>query len=209
MHRLHNERFLLPPRGRRTPAGLARRHSHRWVLARWASGSSTFLRSLRSRPVTALPRSYGRSDSCPLRRGSARVSSRRPPNRLLSGQVSLIHVLGLPALPPPTTPRGPGIALARYAGHARPPRESFPGFGLRPQPAGSPLTHGRIEFVILRTGRSPPVALHPVLRRRSYHRLQLCAPEEDFHLSGHARFQAHRSFAALRMTCSKVFGTYL
>jgi hypothetical protein len=31
---------------------------------------------------------------------------------------------------------------------------------------------GRIEFVILRTSRSPPVALHPAFRRRSYHRLQ-------------------------------------
>ena len=36
------------------------------------SPSSTFLRSLRSRPVTALPRYYGRSDSCSLRRASAR-----------------------------------------------------------------------------------------------------------------------------------------
>jgi len=33
-------------------------------------------------------------------------------------------------------------------------------------------TTGRIEFVILRTGRSPPVALHPAFRRRSYVRLQ-------------------------------------
>ena len=42
----------------------------------------------------------------------------------------------------------------------------------------SPLTSrlatatGRIEFVNLRTGRSPPVALHPASRRRSYLRLR-------------------------------------
>ena len=34
--------------------------------------------------------------------------------------------------------------------------------------AGSPDTHGRNGFVILRTGRSPPVASHPASRRRSY-----------------------------------------
>jgi len=40
--------------------------------------------------------------------------------------------------------------------------------------AGSPNLSGRIEFVILRTGCSPSVALHPVSRRRSYGRLQIC-----------------------------------
>jgi len=44
---------------------------------------------------------------------------------------------------------------------------------------GSPLASrlpdrlGRIRFVILRTGRSPPVALHPASWRRSYYRLQV------------------------------------
>ena len=38
--------------------------------------------------------------------------------------------------------------------------------------ADSPTTPGRIEFVILWTGRSPPVALHPASRRRSYVQLQ-------------------------------------
>ena len=33
-------------------------------------------------------------------------------------------------------------------------------------------TTGRIEFVILRTNRSPPVAPHPVSRRRGYIRIQ-------------------------------------
>jgi len=41
--------------------------------------------------------------------------------------------------------------------------------------AGSPVTPGRNGFVILRTGRSPPVALHPASWRRSYSRLQVVA----------------------------------
>jgi hypothetical protein len=52
---------------------------------------------------------------------------------------------------------------------------------------------GRIEFVILRTGRSPPAAPHHALLRRSCSWLQAGErlPEEDFHLSDHLRFQAH------------------
>ena len=42
------------------------------------------------------------------------------------------------------------------------------GTGFALLPAGSPVSPGRIEFVILRTGRSPPVAPHPASRRRSY-----------------------------------------
>ena len=41
-----------------------------------------------------------------------------------------------------------------------------------PLPSKLVATTGRIEFVILRTGRSPPVALHPASRRRSYFQLQ-------------------------------------
>ena len=41
-----------------------------------------------------------------------------------------------------------------------------------PLPSGLATTTSRIEFVILRTSRSPPVALHPLSRGRSYFRLQ-------------------------------------
>ncbi len=41
-----------------------------------------------------------------------------------------------------------------------------------PFPSRLATTTGRIEFVILRTDRSPPVALHPASRRRSYFQLQ-------------------------------------
>jgi len=51
----------------------------------------------------------------------------------------------------------------------------------------------RIEFVILRTDRSPPAAPHHASLRRSCIRLQAGErlPEEDLHLSDHLRFQAH------------------
>jgi hypothetical protein len=57
------------------------------------------------------------------------------------------------------------------------------------------MAPGRIEFVILRTGRSPPAALHHALLRRSCIRLQAGErlPGEDFHLSDYSRFQAHLS----------------
>jgi hypothetical protein len=41
-----------------------------------------------------------------------------------------------------------------------------------PVPSRLATTTGRIEFLIVRTARSPPVASHPSLRRRSYFRLQ-------------------------------------
>ena len=148
---------------------------------------------------------YGRSDSCP-------PSPRALPSGLVagsfSGQVSLIHVPGLPALPPPTTPRGPGITLARYAG-----TPDLPGVfsGVRASPLTCRLAAhaqpNRVRYPAdgsFTSGCSPPR-----LATTQLPWLQLCAPEEDFHLSGHARFQAHRFFAALRMTCLKIFGIYL
>jgi hypothetical protein len=58
--------------------------------------------------------------------------------------------------------------------------------------AGSSVAPGRIEFVILRTGCSPPAALHHASLRRSGIWLQAGErlPGEDFHLSVLARFQA-------------------
>ncbi len=57
------------------------------------------------------------------------------------------------------------------------------------------MAPGRIEFVILRTGSSPPAALHHASLHRSGIRLQAGErlPGEDSHLSDFARFQAHLS----------------
>src|SRR5208337_858196 len=101
---------------------------------------STFLRSLRSRPITALPRYYGRSDSCP-------PDPRALPSGLVAGpllgQVSLIHAPGLPTIPSPTT--GGRSASSGHVTHRRVeprlhPHGSSPNgnSGLRLSLAGSP-----------------------------------------------------------------------
>ena len=157
------------------PAWVARRHLRRCRLRRSLLVPSTFpslrsgqaLRSLRSRPITALPRYDGRSDSCPSGPGAL-------PSGLgtgsFSGQVSLIHALGLPTIPSP--PAGASPVRLRTPSRPRPGRpRSFSEAGLRSSSAGSPFRVSRIEFVILRTRRSPPAALHPVLRRRSCRRV--------------------------------------
>ena len=132
-------------------------------------------RSLRSRPITALPRYYGRSVSCPC--GSPALGQRQD-HRLGHEQVSLIHALGLPAIPSPTICGS--SALPRHVTYRQVEPRPHPfgtspsgNSGLRHSLAGLPLHTDRIEFVILRTGRSPPAALHPVSRRRSCSRLQV------------------------------------
>jgi hypothetical protein len=190
------------------PGGSARRHSHRRPLRQTLLLSSTFLRSLGSRPVTTLLRYYGRSDSCLPRRGSARASPWRPPGRLLGKQVSLIHSPGLPTIPSPTTcgrsASSGHVTHRRVEPRPHPTTGSSPNgnSGLHPSPAGSPPHAGRIEFVILRTDRSPPAALHPVLPRRSCSRLQVTltwrglSPLRPSALSGAQmlRYAQHDSF---------------
>ena len=152
------------------------RHSRWWSFHPRSAPTSPFLRSLRSRPVTALLRYYGRSDSCPA--------------LLPTGQVSLIHV-AWPSNPSVSNhPCAPTVVFARYpstpwASHCR----------VWASPLASRLAGrtSRIEFLFVRMGRSPPVAPHLVLRRRSYLWLQAGErlPGKDFHLPNHARFQAH------------------
>jgi hypothetical protein len=160
-----------------------RGHWRRCRLRPSLLSSSTFLRSLRSMAVTPLPRSYGRSDSCPPH------SWTLPGNACSTcGQVSLIHALGLPTILSPNTcgrsaPSSRGtLPPQRVEPRSHPLIGSSPGgnSGLHLYYAGSPRLAGRIEFRFLssgrdflRTGRSPPAALHPVLPRRSCSRLQV------------------------------------
>src|SRR6267142_2680135 len=140
-------------------------HSRWYCRPRSTLSESTFLRSLRSISVTRLHRYYGRSDSCcPALRDLVHE------HRLFPQQVSLIHASDLPdhsvskhlawpchrfiTLPLSST----GLRLRSR---------------LRLSLAGSPHTPGRIEFVILRTGRSPPAAPHLASRRRSCSWLQV------------------------------------
>ena len=172
------------------------RHSRWFCHHRSALHSSTFLRSLRSTPVTELHCYYGRSDSCLLRLfGTWSMNSDS-----FSKQVSLIHASSLPDHSVSnhlTHPRSRFVTLPLSA-------TGFPvlqGSGLRLSHAGSSTAPGRIEFVILRTGRSPPAALHPASRRRSCSWLQAGErlPEEDLHLSDHSRFSGARA-VRLRLT---------
>jgi hypothetical protein len=147
---------------------------------------STFLRSLRSTPVTKFHRYYGRSDSCLFRLfGTWSMNSDS-----FHKQVSLIHAS---SLLDHSVSNHQGNRCCRF----RTLPFSSTAFRFRSRLrhwlAGSPIAPGRIEFLNVRTGRSPPAALHLASRRRSCSRLQAGEriPEEDFHLSDHSRFQAH------------------
>ena len=160
----------------KVPGGSARGHSHRCHLRRPPSLSSTFLRSLRSMAVTPLLRYYGRCDSDVHPLFSALPRQR---GRLFCTPVSLIHAIDLPTILSPITCAcsvSPRHVTCRWIGPRRHPSAgSSPSgnSGLRLQLAGSPHHSGRIEFLIVRTGRSPPAAPHPALRRRSCSRFQV------------------------------------
>jgi hypothetical protein len=124
--------------------------------------------ALRSTGITRLHRYYGSSDSCQAER--------------CTRQVSLLHGSNLPTIPSPTTPRRPedqfwfeSSGLPSY-GAVRPgtPLEqvSLDVSWASPLPSRLAATTGRIEFVILRTSRSPPDALHLPSRERSFVQLQ-------------------------------------
>ena len=190
MRNFPSDRFLFLASKEASPTRLARRHSRRLGFNLTVPYSSTFLRSLRSIPITGLHSYYGRSDSC--RPGSSAPSAGSMNAVSVRQQVSLIHVSDLPIPPSPTTPQVLDADFSRYPSSRRVSR-LLGGSRFHLCLAGSPTLTGRIEFVILRMDRSPPVASHPVLRRRSYSWLQAGEriPEEDFHLSNHTRFQAH------------------
>jgi hypothetical protein len=109
-----------------------------------------------------------------------------------------------PFRPQPPSCHFPIAALTRYLSwmdrRVYPPgRHYFSRRDRRRALGGSPLASrlpdrlGRIRFVILRTGRSPPVALHPASRRRSYFRLQVrnVNPDGDFHPTNQTHSEAH------------------
>jgi len=164
----------------KSPIGLALRHLHRLQFCSQSCRPSTFLRTLRSIPITGLRCYYGRSDSCPA---SSSVAWGQHERRLYSEHVSLLYAPELPIPPSPTTPQTLDIALARYPLACR--VSLCIGFRLHHSSAGSPILAGRIEFVILRMDRSPPAAPHPASRRRSCSRLQAGEriPGGDFHPS--------------------------
>ena len=108
-----------------------------------------------------------------------------------SEQVSLIHARGLLDHSVSNHLAPTVVALSCYPSARQLPVSPV---RLRHRSAGSSGLPGRIEFLIVQTGRSPPAALHHASLRRSCIRLQAGEhmPEEDLHLSDHARSQAHR-----------------
>jgi len=105
-------------------------------------------------------------------------------NTVLSVQVSLLTVLKLPIIPSPTTCCRPR-RLVWFSLRSLPrgtvfnpstSRKGLVASWASPFSSWLATTTGRIEFVILRTDRSPPDALHPASRRRSFVRLQCSNP---------------------------------
>jgi hypothetical protein len=119
----------------------------------------------------------------------------------VSAQVSLVNAHALRDHSASKHLGTPVVALSRYPSAQL--TFLLSRSGLRRSHAGSSMSPCRIEFVILRTGRSPPAAPHHASLRRSCIRLQAGErlPGEDFHLSVRARSQARvRKGSALSMS---------
>jgi len=171
------------PEGRATPVGLATRAlaTGSCLFLRPGGGASTFLHPFARR---ALPRV------------NAAMGALTPVRLSSPHRSPCFTCTAFLTIPSPTTPCAPAAAFTRYPSARRVsprPRVRLARSRLRHSLAGSPDTPGRNGFVILRTGRSPPVASHPASRRRSYSRLQAGErmPEGDLHPSDHARLQSH------------------
>lgn len=172
--------------GKSTPRSTRRRRcdSFRLVFQSLCPSSINLPVPLCSTGVTPRHSSDGHSDS---RRGD-RHSVRGPLGEAASEtirstdsqRVSLPDVPDLPVVPPPTTPRRLRIDLF-------PPEQTICCLDvpvcrarwhpeLRLFPSRLAATTGRIEFVFLRTSRSPSVALHPLSQARSYCQLMGADP---------------------------------
>jgi hypothetical protein len=158
---------------------LSRRRHLRYggILVAWHV-TSTFLRSFARR---ALPRVFAPTNALTPGRPALRVLIRDNEHRpcLRPGLPASRRRIFRPfRLQPPLVAPWPwsGFVPRAYRQHdprsfASLPRDQRVSWA-SPFPSGLATTTGRIEFVILRTGRSPPVASHPLSRGRSYLRLQ-------------------------------------
>ena len=180
--------------------GLVIRHEHSWRLyfQRFGQGASIFLRPL---APPALPGFKATMDA--LTPEPPAIRSCCPPDPV-EGMYGSYH-----RLEGPLKVCGSGLPASRdrSSEHSVPNHLTVPAVALTHSPSArqafraSPRERGladrpcRNGFVILRTALSRPVAFHPSSRRRSYFLLQagVCMPEEDLHLSGRSRAQAHSS----------------
>ncbi len=122
----------------------------------------------------------------PLRRFNATMKALTPARVSLSYRSPCLTHIAVQTIPSPNTLCSPVVAFSRYvlplSATDLPVAFQLSKTGLLPpRVQASPLdgrlaeTPGRNGFVILRTGRSPPVALHPASQRRSYRQLQVVA----------------------------------
>ena len=151
------------PEGWATPGGLATRALVPGCCAflRSGGGASTFLHPLARR---ALPRF------------NATMGALTPVRHSSPHRSPCFTCTAFLTIPSPTTRCPPVAAFSRYSSARRVPAR-VPARGSGRDKASRMTrslakTPGRIEFVLLRTGRSPPAALHPASRRRSCSRLQ-------------------------------------
>ena len=154
---------------------------------------STFLRSLRSIPITGFLRYYPRSDSC---RAGSSVPYWPHEHRSVSRQVSLLHAHELPSSPSPTT-------LAPPSGRFCTLPLSSP--GLPPHPAGQDFTFAsQAHRAALAESSSLSYGFPVHLRLLSTpppgdavtfgYKLESVLLDRDFHPAVHVRPQAHESW---------------
>src|SRR5690606_30489158 len=142
------------------------------------------------RPLQALRRSYGPSDSC---RGGASAHAEPVHRPSPLGRSPSFTNTSLVTIPSPTTGSFPAVAFARYPS-ARQAHWFLPASDF----ASARQTRRRARpnrVRLLRTGHSPPEAPHPASRRRSFRWFQAGErlPGKDLHLPGCVRSEAHRA----------------
>jgi len=142
--------------------------------------------SLRSTGVTRLRRYYGRSDSCPAALRVFSTMNTGCPGQVspLSSRIFRTFRLQTPLTFPIAMFGFKALGLHRVIRRARSPAatplaRSLSSLGLRHLTAGSPRSQAESSSLVLRTDRSPRVALHLASRRRSYLRLRKAKPPSD------------------------------
>ena len=166
--------------------------------------TSTFLRSFARR---ALPRVVARMNVLTPERPALRILIRDNERRayLRSGLLaSCIKPSDRSASNHLLSPLGFGLVLSRELtarSADRIPCGDHSVTWASPFASRLATTTGRIEFVILRTSRSPPVALHPLSRGRSYVRLRGSNPTSTGTLTLPIQYTHKRTSGAACRPC--------
>jgi hypothetical protein len=150
-------------------------HYYRWVFRRLERHVSTFLHPF---APPALPGFFATLGALTPGRPALRLLIRDNEHRLWRrpGLPAFCHRIfrSFRLQPPPVAPTR--IWVLRWRAYRTtslwPPFQGHASLGLHLNRAGSPRRSAESSSLVLRTNRSPPVALHPASRRRSYLWLQ-------------------------------------